>query len=212
VRNSSLLLILCFMQSYSTIRLIGQTDKEHHKTLAFDCVARSWKEDATVAWQECAFAQAVLGSYSFVFGGLIGDHKTTSRRCSVLHNGKWTDVAEMPTSRCFARAAVVGNTIFVIGGRGDDNVYLHCNEAYSVAANRWTVKAELPESLRMPAIAAVAALCVGRIFIFDSQAAVFVYDPTSDAYEALDVQVPEGGLPIGACAAVFSDSIFLLGG
>jgi N-acetylneuraminic acid mutarotase len=55
----------------------------------------------------------------------------------------------VPTPRDHLAAAVVGNRIYVIGGRVDGS-YAHnldVNEAYDPATNRWQARAPMPTAL-----------------------------------------------------------------
>lgn len=65
-----------------------------------------------------ALASAVYGSQLFVAGGHRGSQVLAYAAVYSPWLSAWTLLTPMPTARYFAAAAVVNDTLFVIGGRG----------------------------------------------------------------------------------------------
>ena len=108
-------------------------------------------------------------------------------------------LAPMPTPRAGLAAAVVGNSIFAIGGRSGtggpcSGGALATVERYDIAFDMWTPVASLPS-----ARSDLAAAVVGhRIYVFGGCTAgpltivgdVDVYDPTTDTWSMAPTDMP----------------------
>jgi N-acetylneuraminic acid mutarotase len=123
----------------------------------------------------------------------------------------WTARASMPTARSAGAAAVIGNLIYVAGGRtsttGQDFA------VYDTVSNQWTTLPPMPTGRNHLA----AAVIDGRVYVaggrlgagFDSQmtAALEMYDPVARTWTArASLPAPRGGcngIAVDGCFFVF---------
>ena len=118
--------------------------------------------------------------------------------------GRWVSLAPLPAPRQELAAAELNGKIYVVGGLvGRANA----NEIYDVAANTWSLGADLPVGTDHDwAVALNGRLYVGA----PGSNRVFSYDPAADAW--IDV-APSTFLHAGtAVAAVRDGRIYLAGG
>ncbi len=130
----------------------------------------------------------------------------------------WTTLSPLPTARMGLAAAVVGNSIYAIGGRtgsgpnsgGKVNVV----ERYDIATDTWAAVSPLPSARSDLAAATVG----GKIYVFggfDNTGAVLntvdVYDPVTDTWTSGLAPMPTAR---GAMYAVGSSGgrIYVIGG
>ncbi|MGC6857162.1 Kelch repeat-containing protein [Pseudomonas aeruginosa] len=137
-------------------------------------------------------------------------------------SGRWSPIADAPTARNSAAAAVIGGKIYVVGGRQafkqPDGSLRQVNvatlEVYDPGSNRWQSKAPMPQAQGGLA----AAAHDGRLYVFGGEqwvpeqkvlAESWVYDPSSDSWSALPpLPTPRHGLG----AAAVGNRIFVMGG
>ena len=126
---------------------------------------------------------------------------------------QWTEVAPMPTPRCYGATAVVDNIIYTIGGLENKPITGRVVEAYDPVTNQWTEKASLPEGrFNMP-----AAAYNGKIYIFGGVNTelkvvdtVDVYDIATNTWTAGIATLPKPAAGVAAVTA--GDMIYLFGG
>jgi|SRR5579884_787136 len=130
---------------------------------------------------------------------------------SASDSGGWVSVRPAPTARTEVAAAVVGTTIYVVGGfehAGGSNptaaIVSDRVEAYDALGDRWTTKTSLPVALHHAGIAAVG----GRLYVIGGfrqlptpgwhpVATVYVYDPHDDRWtEGAPMPTPRGALSV----------------
>ncbi|KAH6941717.1 hypothetical protein HPB50_022928 [Hyalomma asiaticum] len=92
--------------------------------------------------------------------------------CFSTANLSWTEKAKLPEARAFHGAAVLGDQVYVVGGRDQNGSYLDTVAVYSPMLNAWTVVLDLPVALMGAAVLAYE----GRIWVlggvaFDENAA-----------------------------------------
>jgi N-acetylneuraminic acid mutarotase len=153
----------------------------------------------------------------------FNDHADTAR-ADVLdpETGRWSRIADAPSTRNSAAAAVIGSKIYVVGGRHalkePDGSLRQVNvaslEVYDPASDRWEIKASMPQAQGGLAAAAHG----GRLYVFGGEQWVpdqkvfaegWVYDPGTDRWTALPpLPTPRHGLG----AATVGNRIFLMGG
>ncbi len=105
---------------------------------AYDPVANTWTNLATMPFADAALCSGVLNGKLYV----VAANSQKFAAYDPSTNG-WTTLAPIPTSREWAGAAVVNGLLYVIGGQsGADTTNLV--EAYDAVANQWTNKAPLP--------------------------------------------------------------------
>ena len=147
-----------------------------------------------------------------------------STRSDVLDpvTGRWTRIADAPSARNSAAAAVIAGKVYVVGGRQalkqPDGSLRQVNvptlEVYDPATNSWKVKASMPQAQGGLAAAAHA----GRLYAFGGEQWVpdqkvfgdgWVYEPETDKWSALPpLPTPRHGLG----AATVGNQIYLVGG
>ena len=108
----------------------------------------------------------------------------------------WERVADMPTLRTYAKAAVVDGIIYVFGGynskdrNGANDKYPVSVEAYDPATDTWTRKQDMP----VPRVHFAHGVVDGKVYLIGgstgwSQAherqmdRVDIYDPATDSWE-----------------------------
>lgn len=129
--------------------------------------------------------------------------------------GRWESGAPMLTVRSEVAGAVVGDRIYIVGGLTATGV-TDAVEEYDPAANRWRLRARLPQPVHHPAAAAlggklyvIGGFVVRAFIIWIATDAVYEFDPTTDRWR------PRASLPTrrGALAAVSLDGkIYAVGG
>lgn len=153
----------------------------------------------------------------------INEHVDTSRgEVLDIRSGRWERIADAPTARNSAAAAVIDDRIYVVGGRqmlrqADGRtrpVNVATLEVYDQATGRWETRAPMPQAQGGLAAAAYG----GRLYAFGGEQFVpstkvfpdaWVYDPGADRWSALPAMpTPRHGHG----AAVVGNRIFLMGG
>jgi hypothetical protein len=123
----------------------------------------------------------------------------------------WTSRASMPTARSAGAAAVIGNLIYVAGGRSLATAQDFA--VYDVVSNQWTTLPAMPTGRNHLA----AATIDGRIYVaggrlgagFDSEmtASLEMYDPVARTWTAqASLPAPRGGcngIAVEGCFFVF---------
>lgn len=124
--------------------------------------------------------------------------------------GVWSTLADLPNARypVGAAAAVVGGTIYLIGGGPgfQNSVY-----AYSPSTGAWTLKAAMPTPRQGLCVAAVGTTiyAIGGLAGFSNSSIVEAYDTQTDSWFALP------SMPTArqwACAEVIDGVIYVVGG
>jgi hypothetical protein len=157
---------------------------------------------------------AVANGRLFIIGGQTNSSGTEAYVDTVFEYNpattNWTAQAPMPTARSAGAAAVVGDLIYVAGGRpprGQDFA------VYNVVSNRWTTLTNMPTG-RNHIAAAVIGGCIyvagGRFdagFGSEMTAILEVYDPVTSNWTArASMPEPRGGvngIAVGDCFFVF---------
>jgi non-specific serine/threonine protein kinase len=137
----------------------------------------------------------------YVLGGGTSS-ASASRAAFVFFRGRWTRLPDMPESRAAAGAAVVGRTLYVMGGvtdagRLNNRELARTALAFDLDARRWTtIEGPTPrEHLGVTAARGAVYVVAGRTAGFDSNLRlVEVYVPSRRTWSKLpDVPSPRGG-------------------
>lgn len=98
-----------------------------------------------------------IGDKLYVFGGQDSADATAAlKRCFVLENGAWKELAPMPDEgRMLAGAAVLNGKIYITGGCSlhpdaagkGERTYLKSTLVYDPATDRWSSAADMPETM-----------------------------------------------------------------
>jgi len=123
---------------------------------------------------------------------------------------EWTKKCRMPGPLYAFNAATLGNKIYAIGGRGEEERHDRYTYIYDPVKDSWEVKKEpmFPRSNH-----AVAALG-NKIYVFggnDSAGKAEAYDVDADIWKEL-APIPSPRMHINYSAAVCNGKIFLIGG
>jgi N-acetylneuraminic acid mutarotase len=125
----------------------------------------------------------------------------------------WETARPMPSSRADFGAAVVGNTIYVVGGL--DGFYRTLNSAlaYDIGADAWRAIPDLPQSVHHPAVVSDGK----RVFVIGGLTGlaarpmddVFAFDPIKNSWEQLGRLNDFRG---AAAAASLDGVVYIIGG
>lgn len=139
-------------------------------------------------------------------GGITGKVESFQPR-----TGTWTVKAAKSTPVIEVSAALIGEQIYLPGGKDAQGNALSLMEVYDPRSNTWTKKADLPA----PRCGYALAVYEGRLFVFggwDGQhvtASVFEYDAQSDVWSE---HTPMPTARAYAAGAVAGGRIFVTGG
>ncbi len=130
------------------------------------------------------------GAHIYVVGGSTpdadGDWDATARLDRwTPATGEWRELAPLPEPVTHPAAALVGSTLYVVGGAAGgkriNRVY-----AYNLAEDRWDRKADMPTARECDVVAHAGRLYAVGGFDGEYSRAVFeAYDPAADAWEQL---------------------------
>lgn len=154
---------------------------------------------------------AVYENSLFLLAGeMDGQPSATAWRYEFLTE-RWSEAAPKPTPVSHAAAALLGEKIYVAGGRAADGRPTALLEVYDPRADRWEQRAALPAALEGHALVSLE----GRLYLFGGwdgarlRAEVYSYDPDLDRWEA---RTPLPGPRANAAAAALEGKILLAGG
>ncbi|OZI47293.1 ring canal Kelch protein [Bordetella genomosp. 5] len=198
----------------------------------YDPRANRWRDSTPIPYPTAEGVFAAIAERLYLVGGRVrahddarhfNDHADTAR--SLVFNpanGRWSAIADAPTARNSAAAAVIGGRLFVVGGRQAikqaDGSLRQVNaaqlEVYDPRTDRWSQRAPMPQAQGGLAAAAHG----GRLYVFGGEqwvpeqkvfANAWVYEPASDRWSALPpLPTPRHGLG----AAVIGNRIHVVGG
>jgi N-acetylneuraminic acid mutarotase len=151
----------------------------------------------------------------YMIGGQTTSSGTGSYTNTVFEynpiTSNWTQRASMPTARSAGAPAVVGNLIYVAGGRSPATAQDFA--VYDVIANQWTTLPNMPTGRNHLAAAAidgriyVAGGRLGSGFTSEMTAALEMYDPATRLWTArASLPAPRGGvngIAVDGCMFVF---------
>jgi hypothetical protein len=138
---------------------------------------------------------------------------------------KWESRAPLPRPRNSMAAAVIGDSVYVIGGRTVDGGNTPSNEVYVPWTDRWQKAAPMPSSRRTPGApqgqsGLAAAVWRKKIYVFGGEwwideetggvySDVWEYNPPKDEWRSL-APMPRPRHGLGAVA--LEDGIYVAGG
>lgn len=206
--------------------------RAHATVFVYDVQANRWSPGPSLPQARAeGVVASIMGRIYFIGGRVptsptaahISEHTDTRRGDALdLRSGRWEPIADAPSARNSAAAAVMDNKIYVVGGRqmvtqADGRqrpVNVSTLEVYDPVANRWETKAPMPQAQGGLAAAAFD----GKLYAFGGEqfiptskvfADAWVYDPKTDRWSALPAMpTPRHGHG----AAVVGNRIFLMGG
>lgn len=201
-------------------------------TYVYDPRIDRWREGIPIPYPSAEGVFASISDRLYLVGGRMrahegarhfNDHVDTARGLVFdPATERWSAIADAPTARNSAAAAVIDGRLYVIGGRQAvkqaDGSLRQVNvphlEVYDPNTDRWSVGAPLPQAQGGLAAAAHG----GRLYVFGGEQWVperkvfdnaWVYDPATDRWRALPpLPTPRHGLG----AATVGERIHVIGG
>jgi DNA-binding CsgD family transcriptional regulator len=170
-----------------------------------------WSEISALPAGRSGMAAAVYEGAIYVMAGQTKEGVTGTVVRYRPSPGGWETLAEKPTPVSDVRGVVLGERIFVPGGKDANGKPLNIFEAYSPRINQWNSLAPLPAALSGYALAAYE----GRLYLFGGwdgtaySAAVYSYDPTANTWKTLS---PLPAPRAFAIAALVESKIYVVGG
>ena len=181
--------------------------------LAFDGSSRRWSHFATLPLYQSLHCLAWHGGLLYVAGGL-GCVGNIRNRCLItLHSfnettGAWEDLPPMPHACSLAASGIIGNELFVAGGRVWHTVNgvghsedLSTLQIYDFTTRTWRLGAPLPRRR----CGACGIVVDGKLYLvssklsdlyYDGQSSTMVYDVQSNTW----TELPDPPLSrFGAC-------------
>ena len=117
--------------------------------LAVDGSTRRWSRFATPPLNQRFHCTEWHGGLLYVAGGKTGEYFDTYINTFHAFNettGLWEDLPPMPHACAWATSGVIGNELFVAGGRCDGN-NISTLQIYDITARTWRLGAPLPHPL-----------------------------------------------------------------
>jgi N-acetylneuraminic acid mutarotase len=157
----------------------------------FDPATRRWSTLPPLPKALNHVAMAAVGGEIYSFGGntdRLREYASTGESWRFLvKERRWEPVAPLPTPRGGAGTAVVGDRIFVAGGRAGDRS-LDVVESYDTKTGRWSTHAPMPTRRDHLEVAVDG----GRLYALGGRKEDVVslatherYDPAADAWSAV---------------------------
>ena len=189
--------------------------------------AEEWERITQLPTKRWEFSTAVVEDKIYLIGGSLFENHGGPFGLSTVEvydtqTNTWERVADIPTPRTNAKAAVVDGTIYVFGGYNSKDNFLenwkmadHI-EAYDPLTDTWTRKNEMPISrfyFGLGVVAGKVYLIGGTTGLGEGQEQrmdrVDIYDPGTDTW-AKGPKMPTRRDPGGV--AVVSNRIYVIGG
>jgi hypothetical protein len=128
----------------------------------------------------------VVGGYDGRPGACVfpANCRTTVHTAYTGANDAWTSLKPMPTQREDHGAAVVGGSLFAVGGTNPSQTILAVTEKYAHSTDSWTTVKSVPSSRYCLADSAVRAIGTMLVVIggFDKGKAFEMYTPSTDTW------------------------------
>lgn len=206
--------------------------RAHATVFVYDARSNRWSPGPSLPQPRAEGVVATVGEKIYFIGGRVPaspqaahiSQHTDTRLAEALdtRSGRWERIADAPSARNSAAAAVIDGRIYVVGGRqmvtqADGRqrpVNVATLEVYDPAADRWETRSAMPQA--QGGLAATAH--GGKLYAFGGEqfvptskvfAEAWVYDPGTDRWSALP---PMPTPRHGHGAAVVGNRIFLMGG
>ncbi|MCW4046407.1 MAG: hypothetical protein NWE99_02445 [Candidatus Bathyarchaeota archaeon] len=156
----------------------------------------SWTAKTPMPTPRIFFAIAVCQNKIYVMGGWSWN-KTTNSGAEAInevydpYTDTWETKAPMLQARLESSASVVGDEIYVIGGRLQNDPF--SNQVYNVTSDSWCTKKPLP----YPSVGFASVAIGGKIYIMgerSDKAGVYfnqIYDPRNDSW-SMGATMPKG--------------------
>jgi N-acetylneuraminic acid mutarotase len=166
---------------------------------------------------EEAYGDTGHGGHIYAIGGRPTATVGNRLERYTVETDTWTTLTPMPTARAAATVAVIGDALYVMGGRAANSPCagpaLATVERYDIDTDTWSSAAPLPAARSDFASVAVG----GRIYVFggcDGVARlsdVDVYDPVTDTWSTAPADLP-GGPRFVLQAGRIGNLVYVIGG
>ncbi len=174
-------------------------------------VSERWQELTPLPEARSGMAAVAYDDMLIVFGGKGPDAVSGGVFRYLPESAAWEQLNDKPTPVYDVRAVLIGERIYVPGGRTDDSKPSDILEIYDPRRDAWEVGSPLPQAVSAYALAAFE----GKLYMFggwdgnQALGSVFIYDPIADAWlTGADMSSP--AYDLGAVA--MTDKIIVLGG
>lgn len=173
--------------------------------------SQRWEARAPLPTPRAGLAVVACGGHIYAIGGEASDGVTGAVEGYDVQTDGWTRLTDKPTRVSDVSAAVIGDKIYVPGGRATSGEVADAMEVYDPEGNAWEEKARLPVALSAYALAAFE----GKLYLFggwDGTSyldSVYEYDPERDLWTAKTDMPTARGF---AGAAVADGKIYVIGG
>jgi len=184
-------------------------------TVAAPAPGPSWRGLAPLPAGRAGFALASFSyegkRYLYAIGGDIGAAPSDQVARFDLATNTWASLSAKPTPVSDVQGVVIGNRIYVPGGRLGSGAATDVFEAYDPQHDRWTKLKPLPQARSGYALAVME----GKLYLFggwDGSAyhpEVWQYDPDKDEWAS---RAPMPTARAFAAVAVVENAIYVLGG
>lgn len=170
-----------------------------------------WQTTLSLPKARSALAAVTFESSLYLFGGVTSGGTTASTLRYSIASNAWEELAPKPTPVSEAQAAVLGEMIYIPGGKLENSQPGVILEAYLPRQNRWEKLAPLPVALSGYALAAFE----GDLYLFGGwdglryADTVYTYDPESNQWQSRGKMPSARGF---SAALALEGRIYLVGG
>ncbi|MGB4595296.1 MAG: LuxR C-terminal-related transcriptional regulator [Anaerolineaceae bacterium] len=207
-RYSLLILLIIILVMTITIFTLLQRDRPNQETT----LQSKWQKLSNLPTIHLKPAIAVVDSLIYVIGG---DSKAGPSSKMDRYNPKlddWETLIDKPTPVSLAKAVVIGNKIYVPGGKLSNGQATNVLEVFDPDKLTWTERSKLPNPIYNYGL----SVFENKIYLFGGQNEqriswfVYVYDPIADEwFEETTLNSP-GSLGLGIVQ--LKDKFILFGG
>ena len=186
----------------STTRHIGGPP---HEILAVDASARRWSRFATLPLGQRLHCLEWHNGLLYVAGGRGTDGSILDSLSAFNEaTGLWDDLPPMPHACARAASGVIGNELFIAGGRYDGN-NLSTLQIYDITARTWRLGAPLPNAQHGAYGIVVGD---GKLYLVPSRVSTvqstLVYDVQSNTWTEQSLPPQERGAQYGGLMYAFA--------
>ena len=185
-------------------RLFVSTTRTHglpYEIFAVDASARRWSPFATLPLNQRLHCTEWHGGLLYVAGGKPEDFGAS---LNTLHafdetTGLWDDLPPMPHACARAASGVIGNELFIAGGRGVGDQPLSTLQIYDFTTRTWRLGAQLPNAQHGAYGIVVGD---GKLYLVSSRLSevqcMLMYDVQSNTWTEQSLPPQESGGPMHA--------------
>jgi N-acetylneuraminic acid mutarotase len=178
-------------------------------------VSNTWSPKMSLTPFRQGMAAGTINGIIYVAGGLRADQRALARVDAYnVATNTWSMVAPLPMARAEPHGAtMIGGKLYVSGGRSLDinGMPTRTLFVYDPAANRWTRKADVPQS----GCVGTQGVINGQLYVYtgcfvdERSSVMFRYNPATNAW--ISRAAPPTGHKGGA-GAVINGKFYLVGG